>query len=169
MIPFEDAPRRDITCQGLILSAHLPYDEGHELTLYESQAMNQTRCENLRNNFASNIQKACKEAKVENAAELSDEVKAQLQHDFETYSEAYEFGARGSVTVDPVRAQAIQLAIGKVKEALKKKGHRLSEIGADKIKEMAESAVDTKPAFMERAEKIIAMKRLAAEDLAVDL
>lgn len=169
MLDFADAPRRDLTCQGLILSAPLPYDEGHELTKNEAAVMNQTWVENLRNNFAGKIQKACKDAGVEEAEQLDDSTKASLQKTFDDYAEGYEFGVRGVSAVDPVRAQAVQLAIGKVKEALKKKGHKLSEIGADKIKEMAEDAVDKRPAFMERAEKLIAAKRAAAEELSVDL
>ena len=169
MLAIEDAPKRNITCQGLVLSAPLPYDEGHELTKNEAGVMNQTYVENLRNNFAGKIQKACKDNKVEISSDLPDEIKASLQKAFDDYGDGYEFGVRGVTSVDPIRSQAIQLAIGKVKEALKKKGMKLAEIGAEKIKEMAEAAVDSKPKFMERAEKIIAAKRLAAEDLEVDL
>ena len=168
MIPFEDAQRRDITVKGLILTTALIYDEGHECDEHEARTLNQTRCENLRNNFASEIQKAIDEAKVTSASELSAEVKAQLQRDFDMYAKGYTFEGRGAI-VDPVRTQAIQLAMGKIKETLKKKGHRLSDIGADKIKEMAEQAVDSKPVFMERAAKIIEMKRAAAEELSIDL
>lgn len=169
MLDFADAPRRDFTCQGIILSAPLPYEEGHELTKNESAVMNQTWVENLRNNFAAKLQKLCKEHKVEDAEKLPEDIKKTVQKTFDDYAEGYEFGVRGVSTVDPVRAQAVQLAIAKVKEALKKKGHKLSEIGADKIKEMAEDAVDKRPAFMERAEKLIAAKRAAAEELSVDL
>jgi hypothetical protein len=169
MLEIADAPKRDITVQGLIMQAPMPYDEGHELTSLEAGVMNQTYLENLRNNYAAKIKKACEDSKVEKAGQLPPEVKASLQKDFMTYAEAYEFGVSGRTQVDPVRAQAVQIAIGCVKDALKEKNIKLSEIGADKIKEMAEQAVDTNPAFLEKAEAIVAAKRAAAQDIKVEL
>jgi len=169
MLDIADAPKRDITVQGLILQSPQLFEEGHELTKNQAAVMCQTYDENVRNNYAAKIKKICDKAKVEKAAELSAEIKAKIQEDFDTYCEAYEFGVRGSTQADPVKAQAVTLAIGCVKDALKEKGLKLSEVGADKIKEMAEQAVETNDAFMEKAEAIVAAKRAAATDIKIEL
>src|SRR5438105_3071740 len=67
----------------------------------EASTMRQTLCENLRNNFAGKVK-----SKGENGSELTEEQIAELQREFVTYAEKYEFGVRsvgGPRTVrDPV-------------------------------------------------------------------
>lgn len=176
MLDFADSPVKDATVNGLILKARLRYEEGHELTGNEVGVMNQTLIENLRNNFAGRITKACEDAKLEkdeqgkyDPTQLPNEVKAELQRAFDDYSEGYEFGARGGREVDPVRSKAIELATGRVKEALKAKNLKLSEVGQEKIREMAEAAVDKYPDFMVKAQSIIDAHRAAADALKIEL
>ena len=140
MIEFTEAPSHNITIQGLVFPARQIFDEGHTLTTVEAGVMNQTRDENLRNNYAAKIKAVMKEAKVEKIDDLPDDAKTKLLADFPTFEEAYEFGSRGGAReVDPVRKQAILFATDSVKKALQKKGHKLSEVGSDKIREMAEA------------------------------
>ena len=47
-----------ITIQGESFSVDMPYSEGHVCTSTQAGALNQTRAENLRNNFASSVKKA---------------------------------------------------------------------------------------------------------------
>lgn len=176
MIEMTDAPRRSIKIQGLFLDAALIYDEGHELTEGEADVLNQTRCENLRNNFAAHIKKACDENKIdgkptEDSADLPDPIKAALQKEFDAYQDGYNVGegARGRQEADPVKRQALQLAVEQVKKALRKKGHKLTDVGTEKINDLAGDAIDKNPAFMKRAEEIVAARKAATEDLAVDL
>jgi hypothetical protein len=169
MLEFADSPVKDLTVAGLILQARLRYEEGHALVGNEVGVMNQTLLENLRNNFAAKIKKATEDAKVENATDLPAETLAAIQKEFDSYSEGYEFGARGGRDVDPVRAKAIELATGRVKAALKEKNMKISEIGQDKIKEMAEAAVDKYPDFMKKAQALVDAARAAAESLQVEL
>jgi ribose 5-phosphate isomerase RpiB len=56
-----------------------------------------------------------------------------------------------------------------VKKALKKKGHNIKEIGPDKVREMALSAVDKYPKFLEKAAKAVAARDEAAADLEIDI
>ncbi len=169
MLDMSEAPRKDITCQGLILKAPLPYEEGHSLNEREAGALNQTFLENLRNNYASKVVKALEEAETEKVEDLTPEQKTAIQRDFDKYCEGYEFGVSGGRQIDPVRAQAIQLAIAAVKAKLKAKGHKISEVGTEKIKEFAEAAVEANPAFMARAKEIVDARTAAADELQVDL
>ena len=170
MREFSEAPRHDITIQGIIFSAAQLYDEGHELSPVEAGVLNQTRDENLRNNYAAKIKAALKEAKVDAVSDLPEDVVSSLVAAFPGFEEGYEFGSRGGAReVDPVRKQALILATDKVKEALKGKGHKLSEVGAEKIRELAENAIDKNPAFLAKAEQVVAARKAASDDLSVDL
>ena len=169
MIEFAEAPSHNITIQGLVFPARQIFDEGHTLSAVEAGVMNQTRDENLRNNYAAKIKSFMKEGKIEKIENLSDEQKADLVAKFPTFEEAYEFGSRGGAReVDPVRKQALLFATDSVKKALQKKGHKLSEVGADKIKEMAEAAIVKYPKFMEKAESVVAARQEAAAELDID-
>lgn len=174
MPDVSDAPKRNIKVQSLFFPASLPYEEGHSLNGNEAASMNQTRCENLRNNFAAKINKACAEYKDEKgnpceASALPEDVKTKLMEQFVAYDEVYEFGQPGGRETDPVKSQALQLATPKVKAALKKAGHDLKEVGSEKIRALAEQAIEKNPKFMERARIIVDARSEADSELSVDL
>ncbi len=170
MIEFAEASSHDITIQGLIFPARQIFDEGHVLTAVEAGVMNQTRDENLRNNYAAKIKALMKESKVEESSKLADPQLAKLKTEFPVFEEAYEFGSRGGAReVDPVRKQAMLFATNSVKNALKKKGIKISEVGPDKIKELAEGAIVKNPKFMEKAAVAVAARDEAAKELEIEV
>ena len=140
-----DAPRQDILIQGQTFSVPMPYDEGHQLTSGEAAALNQVLAENLRNNFAAQI-KRHDEAKAKALAEgkeFSDP--APTQADLDAYIADYDFGVRRTgarQVVDPIEKEALTLAVSQVKEALRKKGLKVSDVGTERIKELATQAVE---------------------------
>lgn len=173
----KDTTRRDLTVRGLILSAPIPYTEGHVLEANEAGVMNQTWCENLRNNFAPKIVDFYKERRAwDDEADKAtrsltpDEIN-ELQHEFDKYVEGYEFGVRtgGRAPLDPVMAQAIQLAEVQVKKAIKAKGLSISEIGREKIRSLCEEAVTKNPRFMQKAKEIVDARQAAVDELSVDI
>jgi hypothetical protein len=168
----EDTPTKDIVVQGVLLAAPMPYTEGDTLTTNEAHVVNQTLHENLRNNFASSIKKFMEKAGVRDATELSAEQRAEIQEKFDSYAEAYEFGVRTGGTgrpVDPVEAQALEMATTKVKESLKRQGFKLKDVGVEKIRSLAEGAIESHPAFRQAAERIVAARKQAADELTVDV
>ncbi len=170
MIEFENATSHNITVQGLVYPVREIFEEGHTLSAVEAGVMNQTRDENLRNNYAAKIKAAMKEEKVETASELSDAAQSVLQTSFPTFEEAYEFGSRGGAReVDPVRKQAILFATDSVKAALQKRGHKLSEVGTEKIREMAEAAIEKHPKFLEKAATVVAARTEASKGLEIEI
>ena len=173
MIEFAQATSHNITIQGLVFPVREIFDEGHELTVVEASVMNQTRDENLRNNYAAKIKALMKEEGLkpdQSASDISDAGKATLTQKFPDFEEAYEFGSRGGAReVDPVRKQALLFAMDSVKSALKKKGHNLKEVGTDKVREMAEAAIEKYPKFMEKATTVVAARTEASKDLDIDI
>lgn len=168
----EDTPTKDIVVQGVLLAAPMPYEEGHTLSTNEAHVINQTLAENLRNNFASTVKKFLEKAGAKDATELTPDQRTELQSKFDAYADAYEFGVRTGGTgrpVDPVEAQALEMATTKVKESLKRQGYKLKDVGADKIRTLAESAIESNPKFREAAQRIVAARQTAADELTVDL
>ena len=170
MLDFTEAPSHDITVQGLVFPARQIFDEGHSLTSVEADVLNQTRDENLRNNYAAKIKAVMKEEGAESSGDLTDAAKKTLTEKFPAFEEGYEFGSRGGAReVDPVRKQAMLFATDEVKKALKKKGHSIKEIGAEKVREMATSAIAKYPKFLEKATAAVAARDAAAADLEIDI
>lgn len=100
-------------------TAPFKYAEGHVLSAIEAKVLNQTRFENLRNNFAATV-KASVEGK-EGAIPQD-----QLQAKFAEYEAAYEFSQPGTggtkAALDPVEREAISIATDIVKEKMKALG-----------------------------------------------
>src|SRR6516165_9736225 len=149
-----------ITIAGKTFNAPLRYEEGHELTAGEAGALNQTYHENLRNNFAK---------KVKDAKDAGDYDHTAMQSDFDTYAEAYQFGLRiggGGAPRDPVMSEAMSIAKGQVRAALKKKGIKVATVTAQAITDVAKKLLDRNPAIMELAKQRVAeAQAAAAEDL----
>lgn len=105
---------------GVEFTAPFKFAEGHVLTAAEARTLNQTRFENLRNNFAPKV-KASLEGKEGAIAQ------ADLPAAFAEFEAAYEFsvpGAGGSTAkaLDPIEREAIALAKDIIKQALAAKG-----------------------------------------------
>src|SRR6516225_3234346 len=119
-----------LTIQGHTFTAPLRYEEGHELTANEASALNQTFHENLRNNFAKKVSDA-----LNGRERLDDDELSDLQGQFDTYAEGYEFGVRtgGGAVRDPVMSEAMRIARDKIFEHLKRKGVKRKDVEASKI------------------------------------
>lgn len=106
---------KDIMIQGLKFTATTPYEAGHALSEVEAKVLNQTRLENLRNNFASTV-KAANEG-GEGAPSVDD-----LPNLFAEYDTKYTFAmpstGGGSRKLDPVEREARALAIEIIRDNL---------------------------------------------------
>lgn len=171
---IQNAPRRDVTIQGVILSVAAPYAEGHPLSQIEASVLNQTFAENIRNNYASAVKEALEKAKAAGTeANL-----AELQSALDEYMAEYEFGVRGTrtarVSADPVEREAIKLARERVKQALAKAGFKVARgdeepggnvLSKDKLEELVEAALEKYPDIREAARAIVAAKANAGQSI----
>lgn len=106
------------------------YAPGHTLNGEEAAALNQTKRENLRNNFAKTVETALETAKKDGRTELSaDELKA-LIASFDEYATGYTFASKREpkAPTDPIAKEAHKIATAMVTEALSKKGKKKSEL-----------------------------------------
>lgn len=151
-----------ITIAGHAFTVPTRYAEGHELTAGEASALNQTYHENLRNNFAK---------KVKDGTEANVGVEV-LQSQLDTYAAEYEFGVRtggGGAPRDPVMSEAMNIAKGIIRQALKKKGKKITEVDPKAITEAAKTLIGRDAAIMETARARVAEAQAAAQEDIGDL
>lgn len=120
---------KSITIAGHSFEVSTPYVAGHQLTEGEAKALNQVRCENIRNNTANKVKEA-----LENGGDPASIVAE--------YDQSYEFtlAATGGRQVrDPVEREARSLARSAIKQKLAADGRKLKDIDKDKLAE----AIDT--------------------------
>lgn len=170
-----NTPRTSITVQGLSFEASIPYGAGPvELTAGEASALNQTRVENLRNNFASTVKKAKEEfAKANNMAE--EDVTAEhldaaaLQREFDQYDREYEFGIRrvggGDAGRTPVEREARKIAREKVIEALKSKNIKVNSVSAEKMEELVSGLAGKEPIIKEAQRRVNNLTKIALDEI----
>lgn len=167
-----ESESRVITIKGHQFNVSAPYAEGHTLTKAEASALNQLRGENLRNNFATEVEKAKEKAKAESGSEdLSDEVIATLQTSLNDYDAKYEFRGKGAARapVDPVLREATKLARILLAEALEKKGRKLKDLSDENQDELIAQILSKRPDITAQAKaRIDSVKALAATAIDLD-
>jgi hypothetical protein len=176
-----DASTTEITIQGLPFSVDLPYKAGAvTLSEGEANALNQTRAENLRNNFAPKVRKAIEEyRKTNNLAENAEVPVTALDHDaliaeFEAYAKDYEFSTRAGgggsrVPTDPVGREAYRIAWDKIKVALTKQNIKIDSVSKEKKDELIKAAIAKYPAITEEAKRRVdSAADIALDDLGAD-
>lgn len=158
------SPVSTITIQGLPFEVDRPYKAGsHELTAGEAHALNQTRAENLRNNFASVVKKAMDDyRKANNLADEAEVPVTELDKDalddqFAEYVSQYEFAIGGGggprTPVDPVLREAQRIALTKVKEALAGKSIKVSSVSKERMAEFVAAVIAKYPSITEEAKR----------------
>ena len=103
---------KTITIGGENFEVSTPYAEGHAITAVEAKVLNQTRAENIGNNF----RKAVAEAKEKGNL-------AQVTAAIAEYDGAYTFSAGGTTRqpIDPIEAEAYRIAKTVVKGKIQEK------------------------------------------------
>jgi len=146
-----------ITIAGKTFNAPLRYEEGHELSAGEASALNQTYHENLRNNFAKRVKDATEAGAFDQDA---------MQSEFDAYAAEYQFGVRtgGGATRDPVMSEALNIARGMIRAALKKKGLAQKSVEPAVITAKAKELIGKRPEIMELAKTRVAEAQAAASD-----
>lgn len=165
---------REITIQGLEFTVSTPYAAGHVITEGEAAALNQTRCENIRNNQSRFIKAALDAAGTDANGEqnpLTPETVSELVAGVNKYDSEYEFTVanvgRGRTPVDPIEKEAIRLAKLTVTAMLRKKGTTVkayteSAEGADKYEDAVQTLA-TSDEYIKAAKKAVADRAKRAD------
>ena len=158
--------KKSLMIAGLTFEAPFKFAAGHVLSEAEARTLNQTRFENLRNNFAPKV-KASQEGK--DGAIPAD----QLASAFAEFEAAYEFsvpGAGGTSTrsLDPIEREALAIARDVVKAKLAERGQSYNppKEATDEQKEAYRKTIADKVADVASRDEVIAIakKNVAARD-----
>lgn len=151
---------RKITIAGQLFDVTDVYAEGHTINAMEAKALNQTRAENLRNNFASEVKKVQGERETLTAEEVT-----ALQAKLNEYAKSYEFFVGGGRVTDPVEREAKRIATELVDAKIASKGTSKAKYieaqGKDKYDALIAKLMDTDQVKAEAASIIKKRNKLA--------
>ena len=157
--PAEGSGLKSLMIAGLTFEAPFKFQAGHVLNEAEARTLNQTRFENLRNNFAPKV-KASQEGK-EGAIAVAD-----LAAEFAKFEAAYTFsvpgaGGTSSRSLDPIEREALAIARDVVKEKLAAIGRSYNppKEATDEQKETYRSQIAAKVAEFAAKDEIIALAK----------
>ena len=157
------ANERKVTIAGTIFSLTDTYSEGHTINAMEAKALNQTRAENIRNNFADKVKKA-----QGDAASLTDEQVAALQSELDTYASSYEFSVGGGRVTDPIEREAKRIAEELVNGKIAEKGLSVAKYkeanGKDKYDSLVAQVMESEGVRKE-AEAIVRKRSKLADSI----
>lgn len=151
-----DTVKSEVTIQDNKFIVPQPFSNGHVCNENESAALNQILVENTRNNFAKRVKTAVENGTFNQGA---------MQTELDKYLEGYEFGVRrGGGPTDPVGKEAMNLAKELVRNALRKKGFKLSDVSAKQINELAAEALEKRPDIRKEAEQRVKRREKLGDD-----
>ncbi len=148
--------KSEVTIQDNKFAVPQPFSKGHTCTENEAAALNQILVENTRNNFAKRVKVA-----TENGTFNQTDMQAEL----DKYLASYEFGIkRGGGPTDPIGKEANSLAKDLIKNALRKKGFKLSDLSSKRLNELAAEALEKNPNIRKEAESRVKRREKLGDD-----
>lgn len=155
------AETKEVTIHDVTIALKAPYQEGHVLSAIEAKVLNQTRCENVGNNFRKRIKAALDGVPVKEGGEVEtlDAVLAALAE----YDATYEFStpSPGREPVDPVEREARNLAKDAIRKALAARGQKLKDIDEEKLEAAIEKHAASESIRKEAERRVKAAKKQA--------
>jgi hypothetical protein len=141
---------KEITLQTLAITVSTPYVAGHVVTEAEAAALNQTRCEAVRNNTARFVKAALETAGKDeegNQIALDQEALDTVVAQVSDYDDAYQFTLAsvggGKTSRDPVDVEAMRMAKSLVADKVRKAGKKLGDFTKDQLATVyADTAAD---------------------------
>lgn len=148
---------KELSIHGEKFTVNAPYAEGHTINAAEAKTLNQTRGENIANNFRSQVRDA-----LDGKGEGLDAVRQA----FASYDQEYTFAMGGGtrVSMDPVEREAISIAKASLKELIREqkgmsvKDYLAIEGNQDKYDANVEK-ISTKDEVLKVARKRVADKK----------
>ena len=157
---------KEISIHDQAFSVTAPYAEGQVITALEAKALNQTRAENIANNFRKRIKTALEFAEVEpkpEGYETLDAVRAALT----AYDAAYTFSMPSSrEPVDPVEREAVKLAKESIRAALAADGRKFKDVDEEKLEAAIQKLSEREDILAEAKRRVKASKKSAENTLA---
>lgn len=168
-IPLKGAPKETTKVQRVDVKIPAPFKEGYPLRANEADALNAQYHNSVRNAVAPSVK-----ALLEQAGALAEDgslipekvdVKA-VQEVVDNFIADYDFGQGGGGRVDPVQHEAMEMARGLIRNAIAKKGGKVSDYSAKAITEKARELLAHEthgPAIRKKAEETVKNRESLAD------
>ena len=165
---------KQISIGGVPVEISTPYLEGHTLNIAEAKALNQTRAENIGNNFRVAMKSALEKSEGPERDAALQTVLAELT----AYDSSYVFSMSGNARtpIDPIEAEAFRIAKevvkGKISEkyGVTLKAYFNTEGNEEKYEAAVEKIAAQEDTIKEAKRRISSKKKLpefAGEDLSI--
>lgn len=148
--------------QGHQFKIDSPYKAGHQITEIEAGVLNQTRKENIRNNFAKSVKEA-----ENDKNELTPKKHEELQNKLDEYAAAYEFNLAGGRAGDPIEREARILARAAITAQIKKAGKAIKDIDSAALTAKVNEIASTNKEIIAMAKKNVESRK-AAESVSIE-
>lgn len=168
----DDGKTMDFTSYGVSFEISAPYTSGQVMGEGEAHSLNQTRVENIRNNFAPTVKEITDKAKSEER-EVTEEEVATLQSALAEYEKTYVFQGKRTMRapVDPVKRKARGLARDIIANALRSRNIKIADLAEGKLDDLIGQYLEGHPELtVEAKRQVEEAKAIAGEALSgVDL
>ena len=158
--------QKTISIYGNEIPVSAPYAEGQTITAIEAKVLNQTRAENIANNFRKSVKDAMD--KKDDPAALTAVLAEIAKYDAE-----YSFTAGGiaRTPIDPVEREATAIARQVIKTTAKEKNIKFEDIPTDKYDAMLERLVKSEDVVKRAKARVKAKEaeKAAGKDAIADL
>jgi hypothetical protein len=155
-----DDATKVIQIHGEKFAVSTPYTAGQTIGALEAKVLNQTRAENIANNFRKDV----KEALDKNDADALTKVRSE----FSDYEGKYEFSMGGAprVPVDPVEREALSIARSQITAALKAEGRKVKEVDKDTLNQAIEDYAQDEEVIKLARTRVNQLKKATTASLA---
>lgn len=151
-------PTGPLTIAGKSFTVHRPFAAGDTITEGEASSLNGSFAENMRNLFSEEVKKAGDAVDI-----------PAIQAKLNERAAGYIFGATGGGgfrTADPVEQAALDIARGKVRDAMRKQGFAMKDVKDSQITQLAREALEKHPEYRTAAQaQVDAAKSIADLEL----
>lgn len=153
---------KTILIDGEGFEVSTPYVAGHAITEIEAKVLNQTRAENIGNNF----RKAVKSAKSPEGQAKGESIEA-VRGLLAKYDAEYTFTAGGvaRVPIDPIEKEARSIARDAIKAKFKKDGKDIKALPEGKLDELIDKVAVQDNVIKLAKERVKAKAKVADLDL----
>lgn len=159
---------KTISIHGSLFDVRAPYAEGHKCNALEAKVLNQTRAENVANNFRADVKAA-----LDKDAEAGEGVTTELdkvREEFAKYDAEYVFqmGGGGRQPMDPYEREAYAIVREAIKERLREEGKKLKDVPEEALEQAIEQLAlqeDVRALAKRRVDEKKAIKTASLADL----
>lgn len=157
---------REISIYDQTFSVRAPYQEGHVISAIEAKVLNQTRAENVGNNFRKRVKAAIDGTPLKEGEAVP--TLAEIAAALAAYDVEYTFAmpSIGREPIDPLDRECLKIAKQVVKDAIAAQGKKLKDYTEEQLEAAYDKAAQKDDIVKEAKRRLNAQKKNAENALA---